>query len=397
MKENSKHFDLNIEKILEDWQPFHAIREVLANALDEQLLTNTKDIEIFKDEEGAWHVRDFGRGLQYQHLTQKENDEKLKHEHVIGKFGIGLKDALATFERHGKEVEIRSKHNTMRVERTPKDGFSDIITLHVTIESSLDPSMEGTDFIIYGIDESEIAKAKNLFLKFSGGKLLETTEYGEVLEKASPTAGRIYVNGGKVAEEENFLFDYNITNLTKKIKKALNRERTNVGRSAYSDRIKNILLRCKTREVANQLVKDMSRFHVGNMHDELAWIDVQEHATKIIQSSLEKKGEKVAFFTPTELQDEPSIVNHARKGGYTIITIPERLSERVQGKTDDTGAPIRNGFQFKKEFSDSYKFDFVKPDELTPDESRIFRMTGEILELAGISRTLAKKVKISNT
>lgn len=44
-----KKFDLNIEKILEDWEVHHAIREVIANAIDEQLLTKTKDIEIFKD------------------------------------------------------------------------------------------------------------------------------------------------------------------------------------------------------------------------------------------------------------------------------------------------------------------------------------------------------------
>ena len=41
-----KEFDLNIEKILENWENYHAIREIIANALDEQVLTNTRDIEI---------------------------------------------------------------------------------------------------------------------------------------------------------------------------------------------------------------------------------------------------------------------------------------------------------------------------------------------------------------
>lgn len=31
-----KKFDLNIERILEDWELYHAIREIIANALDEQ-------------------------------------------------------------------------------------------------------------------------------------------------------------------------------------------------------------------------------------------------------------------------------------------------------------------------------------------------------------------------
>jgi hypothetical protein len=42
-----KKFDLNIEKVLEDWGVHHALREVIANALDEQALTNTKDVEIY--------------------------------------------------------------------------------------------------------------------------------------------------------------------------------------------------------------------------------------------------------------------------------------------------------------------------------------------------------------
>jgi hypothetical protein len=37
-----KKFDLNIEKILENWDRKHAIREIIANALDEQKLTNSK-------------------------------------------------------------------------------------------------------------------------------------------------------------------------------------------------------------------------------------------------------------------------------------------------------------------------------------------------------------------
>ena len=48
-----KEFDLNIEKILENWENYHAIREIIANALDEQVLTNTRDIEI-KQAKDAW-------------------------------------------------------------------------------------------------------------------------------------------------------------------------------------------------------------------------------------------------------------------------------------------------------------------------------------------------------
>ncbi|NTW91669.1 MAG: DUF4371 domain-containing protein [Erysipelotrichaceae bacterium] len=50
-------------------------------------------------------------------------------------------------------------------------------------------------------------------LKDLGNSIFEKTKYGEVLSKDGST-GFIYINGVKVAEEENFLFSYNITNLT---------------------------------------------------------------------------------------------------------------------------------------------------------------------------------------
>jgi hypothetical protein len=48
-KENKKImnlFDLNIEQVLEHWRMEHALREIIANAIDEQIITKSKDIEI---------------------------------------------------------------------------------------------------------------------------------------------------------------------------------------------------------------------------------------------------------------------------------------------------------------------------------------------------------------
>ncbi len=65
-----KNFDLNIDKILENWELPHAVRELIANAIDESIITSTKAPEIYRDEPGWWHVRDYGRGLRYQDLIQ---------------------------------------------------------------------------------------------------------------------------------------------------------------------------------------------------------------------------------------------------------------------------------------------------------------------------------------
>lgn len=126
---NSKEFDLNIEKILENWEIYHAIREIISNALDEQILTNTSDITIYKDEFNWWHIRDYGRGLNYPHLTQNENEEKLSNDKLIGRFGVGLKDSLATLYRHDIKLKIMSKHGIITLKTASKSGFNDICNI----------------------------------------------------------------------------------------------------------------------------------------------------------------------------------------------------------------------------------------------------------------------------
>lgn len=104
--------------MLENWDVFHAVREIIANALDEQILTDTEDIIISRDDRGHWCIRDFGRGLRHEHFTMNENQEKLDHPGLIGKFGVGLKDALATFDRLGIETCIRSKFCDVSFDRS---------------------------------------------------------------------------------------------------------------------------------------------------------------------------------------------------------------------------------------------------------------------------------------
>ena len=323
-------FDLNIEKILEDWEVYHAVREVIANATDEELLTGTKEIEIFKDSAKCWHIRDYGRGLSYQHLTQKESDEKLSDPRIIGKFGIGLKDALATFNRKGVEVSIKSRHGDITLGHAEKHGFKDVVTLHAYISP---PSTINSRVRIFlkGCSDNDIAKAKDLFLRFSGEKILETTQYGQVLEKKS-APGRIYVNGVQVAEEENFLFSYNITALNKSIQKALNRERTNVGRTAYASRVQNILTTCENEKVAHELVKDLGKYDSGEHHDELGWSDVSIHACKLLNSR-----SRVVFFTSGEAMSAPNVVDHAKNDNYDVVIIPQKIRDKLRGIQDVSG------------------------------------------------------------
>jgi Histidine kinase-, DNA gyrase B-, and HSP90-like ATPase len=181
-----RNFDLNIEKILEGWEVKHAIREVIANALDEQVLSNTRDITISGDRSGNWHIRDFGRGIRYENLTQNENPEKLKNaSKVIGKFGVGLKDALATLSRRNIHVQIKSAHCDISLVQAAKYGFEDVITLQAAVSPASSPQMAGSDFELQGVSSLDIKAAKDFFLRFSGERVLDDTPHGQILERAA--------------------------------------------------------------------------------------------------------------------------------------------------------------------------------------------------------------------
>ncbi len=402
----ARNFDLNIEKILEGWEASHAIREVIANALDEQALTSTDEVSISRDAQGDGHIRDWGRGLTYKHLTENENKEKLQNpEKVIGKFGVGLKDALATLDRRGIPVRIRSKHGDFSLKVAPKHGFEDVVTLNVTVSEATDPLFVGTEFVLNQVSSADIEAAKNFFLKFSGEATLEETRCGQILRRKPNRKARIYVTGLLVAEEENFLFSYNITSLTTAMKRALNRERTNVGRTAYTERVKAMLLASQAEEVARALAEDLAKMQWGTNHDEVNWTDVAVHAGQVLSASA-----KVIFAAPHELspaaeggvslaeiESNRDSLDHAAAEGYRVIAVPESVKQHLQGITDLKGEPIRDIGTYRKEWSSSFEFAFVEENRLTPPERQIFALRGKLAGLVGGLPAGVREIKVSET
>ena len=84
--------DLNIKQILSDWKISDAIRELIANAIDEHLITNqTKPIKVdYNEQTETLVIQDNGRGIKNIHFIQNESNEKKDAFNTIGKFGIGL-------------------------------------------------------------------------------------------------------------------------------------------------------------------------------------------------------------------------------------------------------------------------------------------------------------------
>lgn len=394
MKKTERDFDLNIEEVLESWTVSHAIRELIANALDEQILSGTGEIEITKIGKRRWKIRDFGRGLSHIHLTQNESMEKHQREsEVIGRFGVGLKDALAVLDRRGVVVTICSAHGDISLVHRPKSGFADICTLHARIRKATDRKMEGTEILLNRVEDESIHEARSFFLRFSGEQVIEDTRIGQVLRRSGTRPARIYVKGLLVAEEPNFAFSYNVTSLTQVMRKALNRERTNVGRTAYSDRVKAMLLSAESEAVAEALVRDLAAIANGTSHDEIkTWNDVGIRACRILNTK-----RKVVFVTAEELVNDKEMVDRAIEDGREVVTLPVTIASRLNGLKDLSGNPVQSLSRFRTEWSASIKYKFVDEGNLSPTERAIYKRWREIVELGGGLPRKVKAIKVSET
>lgn len=368
-------FDLNIDKILENWEPKHAVREIIANALDEAKITKTSVPKI-EQRDGVWYVQDFGRGLKSDHFLQNESPEKKKFSGLIGRFGIGLKDALAVLERHGVIVTIFTRDADITLTRKPKSDFEELPSLHAKFsEKPSYSTLTGTCFCLQKINDFDVLGAKTLFTAYLDQKPLEVTRYGEIFKKNG--LGKIYVNGVQVSEEENFLFSYNITHLDAKLSKAMNRERQNLGRTAYTDLIKRILLESKSIIVATSLAEHLQKIEHGEQCEEMKWIDVQVHAVKILNS------EKTTFITAEEARARPDVIDDIQSASKEIIVVPTALREKVAGLSDLKGERIATLDKFIKEYNDSFEYHVIPEERLTASEKKVWDLRSRILELVG--------------
>lgn len=241
------------------------------------------------------------------------------------------------------------------------------------------------------ISKKDINEARQQLLKFSGEQLIDTTRSGQILRSFGKDAG-IYINGVKAAEEHNFLFSYNITTLTAPIRKALSRGRSHVGRSAYADSVKKMLITSKHPKVTALLAKDVQNINKGTCHEEMKWLDVQVHAVRLLNAT-----GRYLFATTKDVMEHPDMIEEATENKYTLIIIPDNLRSKLRGLKDVAGKPVADIHQFVRAYNDSFEFDFVKPSKLTPKEQEVFRRTTEILRFIGGKPPQVRAIKISNS
>lgn len=319
--------DLNIgENYLNDWDVYYAIREIIANALDEQ---QNENIEItYKNEEDEWIIRDFGSGLKIENFIMMGSN-KISNGNVIGKFGVGLKDALGVLNNNGVQVKIRTDKYLFKFYMKEKSKITNAKTLHVYVYQNNDKVFKGTEFILKKCKREYIEQAKKEFLMFKRNEVefIEKTQFGDILKKENNNAD-IYINGMKIGEDKNLVFSYNIKNISSKLKKSLNRERKYISRDAYREDIKTIIKESTKTEVLDIFEKQLRRTYSDNSYVEIKWNTVLIKISKYIINKYKSKN--VRFICNEDIVNNKELYDLLCKSkDVEIINVSEKIKKDI--------------------------------------------------------------------
>jgi hypothetical protein len=222
---------------------------------------------------------------------------------------------------------------------------------------------------------------------FNNCKFLDTVSFGQVIEKSnSADISYIYINGIRVAEEPKYAFHYNITSVPPKMRKALNRERNNLGRSVYSDRIKDILLKSNNDIILKKIADELKDSEKGNQHDDLIYLDVRRRAAEILS-----KKDNVVLVTKEELVNNMSTVDEMKREGKEIVVVDDKLHESVKENKE-----VSTMSKFVETQNSNIEFKFVTPADFTEPEKIVFNKTADILKLINVTK-IDYKISISET
>jgi hypothetical protein len=103
------------------------------------------------------------------------------------------------------------------------------------------------------------------------------------------------------------------------------------------------------------------------------------------------------FVTATELISQKDAIDHAQADGLRIVTVPDNIKNSLHGTNDSQGNAVRDLSVYQSEWEQSFQFEFVTPNKLSPSERNIFDHWKTIANLVGGLPKKVSEVRISKT
>ena len=239
-----KYFDINIANVLEHLEIEDSLKEVISNALDEHILSESKrDIRIYKNDNNNWCIRDHGRGIKPSNFKFDINNDKQDNHDIIGMYGYGLKDAIGNLFHREIKFKIYTRSYIFTPIMRPKEDFPDQETIHMEIiKNTTYEIKKGTEFVFDNLTLENITKAKEKFMKFLKPNILFEIDDYKIFKL--DTFQSIFVNGVEVHKNTGFHFSYDIKS-SDNIRKCFNRDRKQLNLPSLKPHIIKVLKQLK--------------------------------------------------------------------------------------------------------------------------------------------------------
>jgi hypothetical protein len=394
MPRKSNCIDLNIGvQCLDNWQSHHAIRELIANALDEHTLKRISKPITVTHTRNHLEIIDYGSGITKSNFMLQTNPTKLNNDKIIGQFGFGLKDALAVLCRNELDVTIYTKDYIYTPSYTQRQSTTDI-TLHITFDKNDDYDEDedeydyGTKIIIGKIKKSDVDKAKEYFMNYTTIKFDKL--YSNEITKFAGKTQFIFVNEFRVSKTNlKTHFSYNIKK-TKELMKQFNRDRSEQDYKIFKKYITNLLQDINLFDdsyASDKLCKEIQNIFESKDLREFKQID-------IIRNILSQYN-KTDGFIFVDVQDKNLVKKKKyqekiKKSGRKIMYIGEGVLKKINERRPDKIKNIKELHSLMGLFTLSSPSMF-QPDPIEPFVTKIKELITTIKDVLDIQ--ISKKVE----
>lgn len=210
-------FELSItSNYAHNWEVQDALRELIQNAIDQQVQVSGNDMDIKYIEEDETLVISNKKSVLEKKSLLLGYSSKQDDEDTIGQFGEGYKIAMLVLLREGKSVTIKNYGNreiwTSKLVKSRKYDGEKVLTVFVNTEAKWAKIPHNDlEIVVEGITPSEYSELVSRTLQLQNDLIRDyiPTSYGDILLD-DEHKGMVFVNGLYVTDMPGFKYGYSI-------------------------------------------------------------------------------------------------------------------------------------------------------------------------------------------
>ncbi len=325
MNNTSECYELTLTpNYVSDWTFNDAVRELIQNGTDQEVLDPSNKFDITYDSESKILKLINEKSKLSVNTLLLGRSSKCNNEETVGQFGEGYKIAALVLNRLGKAFTIfnNEKNEVWESKFKNSDKWKEkILAFYVSKNETND---NGLVIEIKNVTRKEYSDLEGIWLGFYEYEKINTT-YGEILTDKYQE-NLIYVNGLKIGFNGDLKYGYNFK--PKYIK--LERDRkTCDGWEAKITTSKMLTEAMINGDIEPEKIQKM----IEEDSDDIYQMDIIGDKDKIKEMLIEafdKKNEK-PFSVPVHTQDE---VAKVRALGGNPVVVPHRVATLVKPETE---------------------------------------------------------------